>query len=88
MPLRNLCDVICLTPLPTNGQICKDKDEAEVWFVGLKALITRGNYKWRSASRCDSVSSDSLHSRSRRNSPSIAPFVRSIDLSLFFFSLI
>ncbi|XP_043706595.1 PH, RCC1 and FYVE domains-containing protein 1-like isoform X2 [Telopea speciosissima] len=23
--------------------ICKDKDEAEVWFVGLKALITRGS---------------------------------------------
>lgn len=24
--------------------ICKDKDEAEVWFVGLKALISHGNY--------------------------------------------
>ncbi|CAI0402034.1 unnamed protein product [Linum tenue] len=24
--------------------ICKDKDEADVWFVGLKALITHGNY--------------------------------------------
>uniref|UniRef100_A0A2N9F4D2 FYVE-type domain-containing protein n=1 Tax=Fagus sylvatica TaxID=28930 RepID=A0A2N9F4D2_FAGSY len=60
--------------IPGQRTICKDKDEAEVWFVGLKALITRGNYKWRSASRCDSVSSDSLHSRSRRNSPSIAPF--------------
>ncbi|PSR88206.1 Ultraviolet-B receptor like [Actinidia chinensis var. chinensis] len=25
--------------------ICKDKDEAEVWFVGLKALISRGTYR-------------------------------------------
>ncbi|KAF5449663.1 hypothetical protein F2P56_030084 [Juglans regia] len=55
--------------------ICKDKEEAEVWFVGLKALITRGNYqKWRGESRCDSASSDSHHSRIRRNSPSITPF--------------
>ncbi|KAG6654320.1 hypothetical protein CIPAW_05G137000 [Carya illinoinensis] len=55
--------------------ICKDKEEAEVWFVGLKALITRGNYqKWRGESRSDSASSDSPHSRMRRNSPSITPF--------------
>ena len=27
-----------------HGQICKDKDEAEVWFVGLKGLISRGTY--------------------------------------------
>ncbi|KAK8627772.1 hypothetical protein V6N13_135374 [Hibiscus sabdariffa] len=28
--------------------ICKDTDEAEVWFSGLKALISRGTYKkWR-----------------------------------------
>ncbi|KAE8651753.1 PH, RCC1 and FYVE domains-containing protein 1-like isoform X1 [Cucumis sativus] len=54
--------------------ICKDKDEAEVWFVGLKALITRGNHrKWRVESRCESVSSDSPHARLRRNSPSITP---------------
>lgn len=25
--------------------VCKDKDEAEVWFVGLKALISRGTYR-------------------------------------------
>ncbi|XP_020252996.1 uncharacterized protein LOC109830210 [Asparagus officinalis] len=31
--------------------ICKDKDEAEVWFVALKALISRGNIrKWRAES--------------------------------------
>ncbi|KAL5177776.1 PH, RCC1 and FYVE domains-containing protein 1 [Glycine soja] len=34
--------------------ICKDKDEAEIWFVGLKALVTRGNNcKWRLESRTD-----------------------------------
>ncbi|KAG6651025.1 hypothetical protein CIPAW_06G083300 [Carya illinoinensis] len=55
--------------------ICKDKDEAEVWFIGFKALISRGNYqKRRSDSRCDIVSSDSPHARTKRNSPSIAPF--------------
>lgn len=52
--------------------ICKDKDEAEVWFVGLKALISRGHLrKWRSEGRSDSVSSDSPHSRTRRISPSV-----------------
>ncbi|CAI0541390.1 unnamed protein product [Linum tenue] len=36
-------------------QICKDKDEAEVWFSGLKALISRShNRKWRTESRKDS----------------------------------
>ncbi|GLU17092.1 hypothetical protein SLE2022_334880 [Rubroshorea leprosula] len=35
--------------------ICKDKDEAEVWFVGLKALISHGNYrKWGTETRSDS----------------------------------
>ncbi|CAI0541867.1 unnamed protein product [Linum tenue] len=35
--------------------ICKDKDEAEVWFSGLKALISRShNRKWRTESRKDS----------------------------------
>ncbi|KAK3003630.1 hypothetical protein RJ639_019629, partial [Escallonia herrerae] len=44
--------------------ICKDKDEAEIWFVGLKALIARSSYrKVRSESRCESVSSDSPHGR-------------------------
>lgn len=58
------------------GQICKDKDEAEVWFVGLKALITRGSYRrLRTDSRSDCVSSDSP--RVRRVSPSRAAFVSS-----------
>lgn len=64
------------TNLIVDGQICKDKDEAEVWFVGLKALITRGNYrKWRVESRCESISSDSPHARIRKNSPSTTPCV-------------
>ncbi|WCJ21272.1 Regulator of chromosome condensation (RCC1) family with FYVE zinc finger domain [Euphorbia peplus] len=49
--------------------ICKDKDEAEVWFVGLKALITRGSYhrKWKLDSRSETAPSDSPH-RLRRHS--------------------
>ncbi|KAK6159975.1 hypothetical protein DH2020_003356 [Rehmannia glutinosa] len=40
--------------------ICKDKDEAEVWFVGLKALIARGSSrKPRNESRSDNATSDS-----------------------------
>ncbi|XP_065861404.1 PH, RCC1 and FYVE domains-containing protein 1-like [Euphorbia lathyris] len=50
--------------------ICKDKDEAEVWFVGLKALITRGSYqrKWRLDSRSETAASDSPQTRLRRHS--------------------
>ncbi|XP_050237803.1 PH, RCC1 and FYVE domains-containing protein 1-like isoform X2 [Mercurialis annua] len=56
--------------------ICKDKDEAEVWFVGLKALITRNTYqrKWRLESKTESTSSDSPQTRTRKHSPSISPF--------------
>ncbi|RDX61814.1 PH, RCC1 and FYVE domains-containing protein 1, partial [Mucuna pruriens] len=56
--------------------ICKDKDEAEIWFVGLKALVTRSNSrKWRSESRTDdSLCSDSPQSGTRRSAPSITPF--------------
>ncbi|KAI3467365.1 hypothetical protein Pfo_024028 [Paulownia fortunei] len=40
--------------------ICKDKDEAEVWFVGLKALIARGSYrKLKNEARSESASSES-----------------------------
>ena len=68
------------------GQICKDKDEAEIWFVGLKALVTRGNScKGRLDSRCDSLNSDSSQSRSRKNTPSVTPFVCSSD---FYFLVI
>ncbi|KAH9773850.1 hypothetical protein KPL71_013444 [Citrus sinensis] len=39
--------------------ICKDKDEAEVWLVGLKALITRGTHsKWKLGTINCSTSSD------------------------------
>ncbi|XP_022776892.1 PH, RCC1 and FYVE domains-containing protein 1-like [Durio zibethinus] len=54
--------------------ICKDKDEAEVWFVGLKALISHGSYrKWRIEVGSDSASPDSPQSRNRKNSPK-SPF--------------
>ncbi|KAL1551014.1 PH, RCC1 and FYVE domains-containing protein 1-like [Salvia divinorum] len=36
--------------------ICKDKDEAEVWFVGLKALIERGSHR---KARSETASSES-----------------------------
>ncbi|CAI0402042.1 unnamed protein product, partial [Linum tenue] len=60
--------------------ICKDKDEADVWFVGLKALITHGNYnrKWRIDTRTESTPSESPYSRTRRCSPSVTPFVRDV----------
>ncbi|XP_061358589.1 PH, RCC1 and FYVE domains-containing protein 1 [Gastrolobium bilobum] len=55
--------------------ICKDKDEAEIWFAGLKALVTRGNNrKWRFVSTPESLCSDSPKSGTRRSTPSIAPF--------------
>ncbi|XP_058107798.1 PH, RCC1 and FYVE domains-containing protein 1-like isoform X2 [Magnolia sinica] len=57
--------------------ICKDKDEAEVWFVGLKALISRGHHrKWRTESRSDGVSSEANSPRTytRRSSPLSSPF--------------
>ncbi|KAL6527833.1 hypothetical protein OROMI_029644 [Orobanche minor] len=57
--------------------ICKDKEEAEVWFSGLKALISRGHQrKWRTESRSDGISSGATSPRSytRRNSPLSSPF--------------
>ncbi|OVA01155.1 FYVE zinc finger [Macleaya cordata] len=57
--------------------ICKDKDEAEVWFVGLKALISRGhNRKWRTESRSEGFSSEANSPRTytRRSSPLSSPF--------------
>ncbi|XVF03360.1 hypothetical protein REPUB_Repub04eG0254300 [Reevesia pubescens] len=54
--------------------ICKDKDEAEVWFVGLKALISRGTYrKWKFEVRSECSSLDSPQLRNRKTSPS-SPF--------------
>ncbi|GFS32266.1 regulator of chromosome condensation (RCC1) family with FYVE zinc finger domain-containing protein [Actinidia rufa] len=44
--------------------ICKDKDEAEVWFVGLKALISRGTYRnLRNEAINEGISLDSPLSR-------------------------
>ncbi|KAK1292176.1 Protein Brevis radix-like 1 [Acorus calamus] len=57
--------------------ICKDKDEAEVWFVGLKALISRSHQRnWRTESRSDGISSESNSPRTytRRSSPLSSPF--------------
>ncbi|CAH9103196.1 unnamed protein product [Cuscuta epithymum] len=56
--------------------ICKDKDEAEVWFSGLKALISRGHQrKWRE-SRSDGISSGATSPRTytQRSSPLHSPF--------------
>ncbi|XP_042381224.1 PH, RCC1 and FYVE domains-containing protein 1-like [Zingiber officinale] len=54
--------------------ICKDKDEAEVWFVGLRALISNGNYrKLRFESKGDRSSSDSPHAYIWKFSPFISP---------------
>ncbi|KAH6756631.1 hypothetical protein C2S51_038900 [Perilla frutescens var. frutescens] len=58
--------------------ICKDKDEAEVWFSGLKALISRFHQrKWRTESRTDGISSGATSPRiyTRRSSPLNSPFV-------------
>ncbi|XP_065877346.1 PH, RCC1 and FYVE domains-containing protein 1-like isoform X1 [Euphorbia lathyris] len=57
--------------------ICKDKDEAEVWFSGLKALISRSHHrKWRAESRSDGISSEANSPRTytRRSSPLSSPF--------------
>ncbi|KAL2238572.1 UNVERIFIED_CONTAM: PH, RCC1 and FYVE domains-containing protein 1 [Sesamum indicum] len=57
--------------------ICKDKEEAEVWFSGLKALISRSHQrKWRTESRSDGISSgaNSPRTYTRRSSPLHSPF--------------
>ncbi|KAB1227972.1 Ultraviolet-B receptor UVR8 [Morella rubra] len=57
--------------------ICKDKDEAEVWFSGLKALISRCHHrKWRTESRSDGIPSEANSPRTytRRSSPMNSPF--------------
>ncbi|KAL4600670.1 hypothetical protein ACB092_11G214900 [Castanea dentata] len=57
--------------------ICKDKDEAETWFIGLKALISRGRHRTgRSESRSDGVSSEanSPRANTQRSSPLSSPF--------------
>ncbi|KAL5222174.1 hypothetical protein ABZP36_026887 [Zizania latifolia] len=57
--------------------ICKDKDEAEVWFAGLKTLISRSHQrKWRTESRSDIISSGATSPRTytRLSSPLSSPF--------------
>lgn len=61
--------------------ICKDKEEAEVWFSGLKALISRSHQrKWRTDSRSDGIPSEANSPRTytRRSSPLHSPFA-SVD---------
>ncbi|XP_022764769.1 PH, RCC1 and FYVE domains-containing protein 1-like isoform X2 [Durio zibethinus] len=63
--------------IPGQRTICKDKDEAEVWFTGLKALISRGHLrKGRAVSRSDGVSSEATSPRAhtQRSSPLSSPF--------------
>lgn len=56
-------------------QICKDKYEAEIWFVALRALISQGNcQKWRTEIRIDDALSDSSSDRTERNSLSVLSF--------------
>ncbi|KAI4386225.1 hypothetical protein MLD38_004175 [Melastoma candidum] len=57
--------------------ICKDKDEAEAWFSGLKSLISRFHHaKGRTESRSDGISSEATSPRAytRRSSPLNSPF--------------
>ncbi|XP_039118003.1 PH, RCC1 and FYVE domains-containing protein 1-like isoform X2 [Dioscorea cayenensis subsp. rotundata] len=57
--------------------ICKDKDEAEVWFAGLKSLVSCSHQKkWRAESRSDGVPSEtnSPKTYTQRSSPLSSPF--------------
>ncbi|KAL8042236.1 hypothetical protein ABFS82_09G037700 [Erythranthe guttata] len=52
--------------------ICKDKSEAEIWFVALRALISQGNVqKWTTEIRADGTLSDCSSDQTERNSQSI-----------------
>ncbi|XP_063941021.1 PH, RCC1 and FYVE domains-containing protein 1 isoform X2 [Daucus carota subsp. sativus] len=56
--------------------ICKDKDEAELWFSGLKALISCGRQrKFRTESRSDGIPSGASSPRTytATSSPLISP---------------
>ncbi|KAF2323756.1 hypothetical protein GH714_036838 [Hevea brasiliensis] len=57
--------------------ICKDKDEAEVWITGLKALISRNHLrKGRADSRSEGISSEATSPRAhtQRSSPLSSAF--------------
>ncbi|CAL5360256.1 unnamed protein product [Camellia sinensis] len=65
--------------------ICKDKDEAEQWFIGLKALISHGHQrKWRTESRSDGIPSEANSPRTytRRSSPLKSSFGSGDSLAL------
>ncbi|XP_031118057.1 PH, RCC1 and FYVE domains-containing protein 1-like [Ipomoea triloba] len=52
--------------------ICKDKNEAEIWCIALRALISRDNCeKWRSEKRSHSASSDSSTALTQQSPQSI-----------------
>ena len=59
-------------------QICRDKDEAEVLFVGLKEMISCGQHiKWKTNSKSDGALSSETNcpiTYTRRNSPLSSPF--------------
>ncbi|CAH9078694.1 unnamed protein product [Cuscuta europaea] len=68
IPLSHVSTII-------HGQrtICKDKDEAEIWFIALRALISPDSCeKWRSAIRRHSTSSDSSSALTQQRSQSIS----------------
>ncbi|GAU12585.1 hypothetical protein TSUD_131950 [Trifolium subterraneum] len=72
-----LFDCTYITYVMSIIEICKDKDEAEVWFSGLKALISRSHHrKWRTESRSDGFPSEinSPRTYTRRSSPLHSPF--------------
>lgn len=58
--------------------ICKDKEEAEVWFTGLRARISGGqNRKWKFDAKSDGAASSDANSpggHTRKNSPLSSPF--------------
>ena len=61
--------------LPSHLQICKDKDEAEVWFTGLKALISRYHRRPRVEPRSGlSSEANSPKAHTQRSSPLSSPF--------------
>ena len=48
--------------------MCKDKDEAEIWFIALQALISKGNYqRWKTEVKGDDISSDTSSADAQRN---------------------
>jgi hypothetical protein len=74
---RSFTDSVPTLP-PFHVQICKDKDEAEVWFVGLKALVSRAQlqkprFEFKIGGPVLDVSSQySLHTSN--SSPLTSPF--------------